>query len=565
MMNDPFIHYGFVLKFWDDVKPKFEDLESRQINNYDAQVKWISDRSSLDAFLSEDLAWRYINYTRYTTNNSFKSKYEYFINEIQPEIARYDNILNKKLLEHADKNNFKDEAYGIYFRSLEQDIKLFREENIPLFTKIDLKANEYSELMAGLSINYNKKTITLQQASAYMESSSRKTRKTVFEKIKDERLKHLDKIDETYSELVKLRQQVAVNAGHVNYRDYAFESMCRFDYNIEQNLELLDSIRDEIIPVIKILEERRRKKLNVRKLRPYDLNVDIESKRVLKPFKNSNELIDKSISCFNNLGHNLGSYLQKMKELKLFDLDSRKGKAPGGYNYPLDRTGAPFIFMNSALRLGDMVTLMHEGGHAVHSFLSHPIGLVYFKHPPSEVAELASMSMELLTMEHWNVFFRSDEDLRRAKLKHLTDILGILPWIAIIDKFQHWVYTHPGHSVSERLNSWQNIYNEYATGLVEWKGYENYRNMLWQKQGHLFDVPFYYIEYAIAQLGAVAIWKNYKSGSEKTISRYMSALSLGYTCSVPKIYDAAGIKFDFSKSNIHSLAGFLLEEIENLS
>ena len=564
-MNDPFIPDGFILNIWEDIKFKFEELENRRINNSDLQLKLIKDRSSLDSFISEDLAWRYINFTRYTSNSSFKTKYEYFINEIQPQIAIFDNILNKKLLGAVNNDQFTDEAFQIYFHCIEQDIKLFRKENIPLFTKIDLKSNEYSELMATLTINYNKKNITLQQAAAYMESSSRKTRKTVFEKVKDVRLEHKLKINDNYSELINLRNQVALNAGHSNFRDYAFDSMCRFDYTIDQNLELLDSIRDEIMPIISILENRRKKKLNIKILRPFDLNVDIESKRSLKPFKNSNELIEKSVLCFNKLGHNLGKYLQQMKDLKLFDLDTRKGKAPGGYNYPLDRTGAPFIFMNSALRLGDMVTLMHEGGHAVHSFLSQPIELVYFKHPPSEVAELASMSMELITMEHWNTFFKTNEDLRRAKLKHLTDVLGILPWIAIIDKFQHWVYTYPDHSDSDRQNSWKDIYTEYSTGMVQWDGYEDYMNILWQKQGHLFDVPFYYIEYAIAQLGAMAIWKNYKKDHEKTIEQYMAALSLGYTCSMPKIYEAAGIKFDFSRSYISSLAGFILEEIEKLS
>jgi oligoendopeptidase F len=564
-MKDQFVPDGFIFNDWEDIKYKYEELHNRNINNLDLQLKWIKDRSNLDAFVSEDLAWRYINFTRFTNNITLKNKYEYFIKKIQPQITIFDNILNKKLLEAVNKDLFTDEAYKIYFRTIEQDIKLFREENISIFSKIDLKSNEYAELMARLTINYNKKNITLQQASAYMESSSRKTRKTVFEKVKDVRLEHKLKINDYYTELINLRHQVALNAGHANFRNYAFEALNRFDYSIEQNLELLDSIRDEIMPIISILEDRRRKKLNIKKLRPFDLNVDIESNKVLKPFKNNKELIDKSIFCFNKLGYNLGNHLQVMKELKLFDLDSRKGKAPGGYNYPLDRLGAPFIFMNSAVRLGDMVTLMHEGGHAVHTFLSHPIELVYFKHPPSEVAELASMSMELLTMEHWNVFFKTKEDLRRAKLKQLTDILGILPWIAIIDKFQHWVYSHPGHSDSERQDSWRNIYIEYSTGMVQWDGYENYMDILWQKQGHLFDVPFYYIEYAIAQLGAVAIWMNYKKNPQKTVKQYMAALKLGYTCSMPNIYKAAGIKFEFSKSYISSLAGFLFEEIEKLS
>lgn len=564
-MDNTFIPEGFILNSWDDIKFKYIELENRLINDFDLQLQWLKDRSSLDSFISEDLAWRYINYTRYTSKANYKSKYEYFINDIQPQLTKFDNILNKKLIEAVNRNDFKEEAFHIYFQTIEQDIKLFREENIPIYTKIDLKSNEYSELMASLTINYNNKSLTLQQASVFLESTSRTTRKNVFEKVKNTRLEHKININDTYTELINLRHQLALNAGYSNFRDYSFDAMCRFDYTIDQNLELLDSIRDEILPIISIIEKGRRKKLNIKKLRPYDLNVDVESDKPLKPFKNSNELIDKTVICFNKLGHNLGNYLLIMKEKQLFDLDSRKGKAPGGYNYPLNRTGAPFIFMNSAQRLGDMLTLMHEGGHAVHSFLSQPIEFVYFKHPPSEVAELASMSMELLSMEHWKSFFKTDDDLRRAKLKHLSDILGILPLIAIIDKFQHWIYTHPNHSDLERKNCWTSIYTEYSTGLVKWDGYEDYMEILWQKQGHLFDVPFYYIEYAIAQLGAIAIWRNFKKDPEKTIEQYMSALKLGYTCSMPKIYEEAGIKFDFSRSYISSLAGFILEEIKKLS
>jgi oligoendopeptidase F len=564
-MNKSFIPDGFVLNTWDDLSSFYDDLESRNITTTESQYQWMKDRSDLDSFISEDLAWRYINYTRYTSKPSFKASYEYFINEIQPRLSVIDNKLNKKLIDVVKKEHYPGEAYQIYFRCIEEDILLFREENIPIFTRIDLVSNEYSEIMASLGIRYRNKTITLQQAAALLESTSRNTRRTVFEKVKDVRLEKKSRIDEIYSELIKLRHQVAVNAGFSNYRDYSFRAKCRFDYTIDQNLDLLDSIRDEIIPVVRTLEKRRQKKLNIKKLRPYDLSVDVESDKPLVPFKTSAELINKSILCFNTLGYNLGNYLQKMKELSLFDLDSRKGKAPGGYNYPLDRTGAPFIFMNSAQRLGDLVTLMHEGGHAVHSFLSHPIDLVYFKHPPSEVAELASMSMELLSMDHWHIFFKNKEELRRACLKHLSDILGILPWIAIIDKFQHWVYTHPEHSFEERQKTWNSIYTEYSTGIVQWNGYEYYMNVLWQKQGHLFDVPFYYIEYAIAQLGAIAIWMNYKNRKGAAVEDYMAALKLGYTRSIPEIYNTAGIKFDFSKSYISSLAAFILEEIEKLS
>jgi oligoendopeptidase F len=292
--------------------------------------------------------------------------------------------------------------------------------------------------------------------------------------------------------------------------------------------------------------------------------VDYYGDKPLKPFKTEKELVSKIIRCFDRTGYNLGKYPDLMYKSQLLDLGSRKGKAPGGYNYPLDRTGAPFIFMNAAGRLQDVVTMAHEGGHAIHSFLTRDLDLVYFKHTPSEVAELASMSMELISMDGWDEFFKNDEDLKRARKKHLAEIIEIFPWIAIIDKFQHWIYTHPAHSNYERDEEWLKIYDEFSSGLIDWTGFEPYRRKLWQRQGHLFEVPFYYIEYAIAQLGAIAVWKNYKENREKGLLNYLEALKLGHTRSIPEIYEKAGIKFDFSTGYIRSLMSFIKKQYENL-
>ncbi|RZL16987.1 MAG: M3 family oligoendopeptidase, partial [Pedobacter sp.] len=218
-----------------------------------------------------------------------------------------------------------------------------------------------------------------------------------------------------------------------------------------------------------------------------------------------------------------------MVSMGRMDLESRKGKAPGGYNCPLAETGVPFIFMNAAGTVGDLITMMHEGGHAVHSFLSHPLELSAFKEYPMEIAELASMSMELFTMEHWDEFFKNPEELKRAQLEEMERVISVLPWIATIDKFQHWLYTNPGHTVAAREAAWMEILNEFTTGVVDWTGFEEYRAHFWQKQLHLFEVPFYYIEYGIAQLGAIAMWRQYMENKEQALDNYMAALSLGYT------------------------------------
>jgi len=276
------------------------------------------------------------------------------------------------------------------------------------------------------------------------------------------------------------------------------------------------------------------------------------------------ELIDSSIEVFTRLHPYFGECLSIMKEMGYLDLDSKQGKAPGGYNYPLYEIGVPFIFMNAVGTQRDLITMMHEGGHAVHSFLTRDLELTEFKDFPSEVAELASMSMELFTMDHWDVFYSDPEELRRAKLEQMQRVLSGLPWMATVDKFQHWIYENPEHTIEERQGAWMQIREEFSTGMVDNSGHEDRLGTLWHAQLHIFELPFYYIEYGFAQLGAIAMWRNYKKEPQKALQQYMDALSLGYTKSIPEIYEAAGIQFDFSTSYVMELADFVKNEIEKL-
>jgi oligoendopeptidase F len=294
------------------------------------------------------------------------------------------------------------------------------------------------------------------------------------------------------------------------------------------------------------------------------MDVDISGKPALKPFNGGAELIDKSIQCFSNINPYLGERLEIMKDNGLFDVESRKGKAPGGYNYPLSETGAPFIFMNSANTFRDLTTMVHEGGHAVHTFLTADLELNDFKHCPSEVAELASMSMELISMDNWEVYFDNEEDLKRAKRDQLFDVLKTLPWVAVVDQFQHWIYTNPDHTDEQRRQAWIEIYEPFGAGFADWSEHPDAEANLWQKQLHIFEVPFYYIEYGMAQLGAIAVWKNYKENPEKGLQQYLDALKLGYTKTIKEIYETAGIKFDFSAHYVKELAEFVKGEMEKL-
>jgi oligoendopeptidase F len=300
------------------------------------------------------------------------------------------------------------------------------------------------------------------------------------------------------------------------------------------------------------------------RLHPWDADAEPAGVQPLHPFKDGQELSDKAVAVFTRLRPFFGECLTTMQQMKRLDLDSRVGKAPGGYNCPLAETGVPFIFMNAAGTSGDVITMMHEGGHAVHSFLAHDLKLSAFKEYPMEIAELASMSMELFTMEHWDIFYPDASELQRAKLDELERVISVLPWIATIDKFQHWIYTHVGHTVAEREKVWLEILAEFGTGIIDWTGFEDYRANFWQKQLHLFEVPFYYIEYGIAQLGAIAMWRQYQNNPQGALDNYMDALSLGYTRTLKDLYDTAGIKFDFSPAYVAELGSFVKDALSEL-
>ena len=283
----------------------------------------------------------------------------------------------------------------------------------------------------------------------------------------------------------------------------------------------------------------------------------------LEPFNNGNDLTDLTIDCFKKLKPYFGECLATMKAMKHLDLESKNGKAPGGFMYPLYEIGVPFIYMNAVGSQRDLVTMVHEGGHAVHSFLSRELDMTEFKSTPSEVAELASMSMELFSMDHWDVFYKDKTDLKRAKLEQLQKALETLPWVASIDKFQHWIYTNK-HNAKERKEKWLKISRELGSQIIDWSENKNLHAILWQKQLHLYEVPFYYIEYGIAQLGAIALWRSYKEIGEKALDNYMSALKLGYTKTISEIYETAGIKFNFSATYVKELADFIKKELDKI-
>lgn len=559
-----FLPQEFTIEKWEDVEQYFIALEQREISSKEDFKQWLLDQSELEAVLEENFAWRYIKMTINTKDEDLAKDYTFFVKEIQPKLAPYSFRLNKKLSKSPFKKEFNDEAYKILFRSVDTAIKLFREENIPLEAEMAEKSQEFSAISGAQSIKHDGKQITMQKAATLLKENDEALRKEIFEKMAARRSQDVEALDNLFSELIQLRHKIATNAGFDNYRDYKFEALGRFDYTKEDCFDFHKSIKEEIVPLVKKISEKQAKDLGKDKLKPWDSEVDPKGRKPLKPFETGEELLDKTVSIFNKIDPFFGDCLTTMNELGHLDLESKDGKSPGGYNYPLYEIGVPFIFMNAVGSHRDLITMVHEGGHAIHSFLNRDLELTGFQSLPSEVAELSSMSMELLTMDYWQDFYENEEDLTRAKIEQLETILKILPWVATIDEFQHWIYENPNHSVVERKEKWTQILEDYGTGVTDWSGYESVRENTWQRQLHLFEVPFYYIEYGMAQLGALAVWKNSKSDFKKTIENYKNALSLGYTRSIPEIYETAGVTFDFSKGNIRELAVFIQEELNSV-
>lgn len=549
---------------WDNLHPILNELLSRNISSVQELEKWLKDKSELEAALEEDFAWRYIKMSCDTTNEQLVKDFQYFATEIEPKISPIANQLNQKFNDTPFIDELDQEKYFVFIRSVRKAIEIYREENVELLTRLQVTQQKYQSTTGAMSVMINDQEYTLEQAANFIKDTDRDVREHAWKTIQQRRLVDKDDLNMLFDELIAMRHQVALNAGFENYRDYMFQALGRFDYTPQDCYHFHEAIEKQVVPILKEQAEKRAQLLKIDQLKPWDLDVSTTGKTALKPFKNGAELIDKSIDCFSAIDPKLGKMLTVMKANNLFDVESRKGKAPGGYNYPLAETGAPFIFMNSANSLRDLTTMVHEGGHAIHTFLTANLELNDFKHCPSEVAELASMSMELISMDNWDIYFDNEEDLIRAKKEQLADVLKTMPWVAVIDQFQHWIYTNPDHNAADREEAFKQIYTRFGAGFANWDGLDQEFGNIWQKQLHLFEVPFYYIEYAIAQLGAIAIWKNYKENPERALEQYLAALSLGYSKPINEIYETAGIQFDFSLSYIQELASFVKDELNKL-
>jgi oligoendopeptidase F len=544
------------------ITPLFDQLEKRAADCRTAAEleHWLLDWSELSAAIDEDRALRYIAMTCHTDNADAEKSYLHFVEKIEPQIKPRQFALEKTYTAHPLRAQLPATRFYVYDREVKNRVALFRPENIPLETEDAKLSQQYQKLTGSLTVKFRGEEKTLTQMSRYFEEPDRALRCEAWGLVTQRRLMETEKIDEIFDQMLKLRTQIARNAGFENYRDYSFRRLGRFDYTPEDCETFHGAVEKHLMPIVHQLQAERRRQLELEALRPWDLAVDPQNRPPLKPFTQVDEMVSRTQIIFDRLDGELSYSFRQMQELRLLDLDNRKGKAPGGYECLLNEARLPFIFMNAVGQENDVTTILHEAGHAFHSLAAREEDLyTYRSSAPMEFCEVASMSMELLGNEFLDEFY-SVADANRARRVHLEGLVGVFPWVATVDAFQHWIYTHPDHTRAERTAAWLALRNRFG-GDVDWSGLENAKANLWRRQLHIFVASFYYIEYGIAQLGALQVWANSKRDKEQALTAYKKSLALGGSRPLPELFSAAGCSFEFSAKTIQPLAKMLREEL----
>ena len=557
-MAGGFVPDDFDATIWENIEPLTKDLMERQLSCSSCIEGLISDSSELAEHISETGALLYIGMTCDTESEEKKESFLDFMSNIRPKLSEFSDALNRRIVNHSSVDDLPS-RYDLMLRGMRTDVEIFRKENIPLGVRQTELVTKAQTINGAMTVEFEGQEMTFPQMSKYLESNDRSQRQAAWMAMSARRMEDSERLSEIFDELITIRHQMATNAGFESYTQYMFRAMHRFDYTIEDCLEFHDSVESVCMPILKKINEERCDGLGIGGLSPWDVNEkggsgpDIHGREPLKPFETVDEMVEKLSVMFHEISSDLGGKFDKLIEMDTLDLETRKGKAPGGYQYYLEKSRVPFIFMNAAGLQGDLETMIHEAGHAFHSLYCGHLELIDERDYPIEFAEVASMSMELLTQPWWDKFYESEE-ADRARRAHLEGVVFLLPWIATIDSFQHWIYANPGHSNEERAEVWLSIRDKFGSDM-DWTGHTDFRELSWQQQGHLFGVPFYYIEYGIAQLGSLQLWKTQMGDPQKALDDYANAMSLGNTRTLPELFLAADLELGFNEGHFMTLMG----------
>ena len=565
-----FVPEDFDASAWENIEPYVNDLLERKLTCSKCIETLISDSSNLAEHISETGALLYIGMTCDTENSEKKDEFLNFVENVRPKLSEFSDKLNRRIIDHSSLEDLP-ERYNLMIRGIESDIEIFRVENIPLGVEQTKLVTKAQGITGAMTVEFEGKERTFPEMRGFLESNDRTQRKEAWKSMVNRWMENSEELSEIFDKLIKIRHQIALNAGFKSYTDYMFRAMHRFDYSVEDCLIFHKSIEEICMPIVKKINSERKSSFGLNKLSPWDVNEksgsgpDIAGKLPLRPFETVDEMVTKLSQLFHNMSNDLGVKFDKLVEMDTLDLETRKGKAPGGYQYYLEKSRIPFIFMNAAGLQGDLETMIHESGHAFHSLYCGHLELIDERDYPIEFAEVASMSMELLTQPGWSIFYDEQEDADRAKISHLEGVVFLLPWIATIDAFQHWIYANPEHTREERKLQWISLRERFGS-VMDWEGNEDFRELSWQQQGHLFGVPFYYVEYGIAQLGALQLWQTHRKNPKKALKDYSNAMELGNTKTLPDLFAAAELELGFDAEHLNSLIGeveIAMSEIKN--
>ncbi len=546
---------------WQSLEPYYTELAERPLSTEDVP-EWLADWSRLGELVDESATLLYIRLTQQTEDQERKQKYLNYVREVGPHVQTATHRLKERLLE----TRWRSDELGTVLKQFEADVELFRDDNVPLLAEERALAARYGEIIAGLSVEFDGAERTLAALEPYLSSPDRRVRESAW-RARHELLAGVRaELDELFLQLLGIRRNIAANAGFDNYMDYLWLQYGRFDYTPDDVVTLEVAIGEAVVPLLAAQAEGRRRALGLDALRPWDLQADPYGDDILKPFTTGDELSEGATRIFDRVNRELGDYVRIMSSDGLLDLENRKGKAPGGYCAALAARRRPFIFMNSVGTDRNLQTMLHESGHAFHVFES--IGLPYYwqQSVPMEFAEVASMTMELLTSKYLAKAeggFYSERDADRSRLRHLESIISFLPYMATVNAFQRWLYSQPETTAEELDEAWLGLHEKFVVG-ADWSGLEETRRGLWHERLHIFEIPFYYVEYAIARLGSLQVWRNSLVDSDQALTDYRRALSLGGTRPLPELFEAAGAVLAFDTASVAETMELVRQKAEEL-
>lgn len=556
---------------WEDYQAHYERLSNVPVDQGNLR-EWLKEWSDLSRFVDEVGGITYIESTLDTADESRERAFLHFVENIEPNVRRADQALKERLLAQAQDDDALGPDMSVTLRRMRNQANLFREANIPLFTELAKLGNEFDKITGGLKVDWDGEEKNLSQLGTLLLSQDCATRERAWKVTMGLWQGKRSELNEIYRRMLNLRRQIAENAGFSDYREYAYKAYNRFDYTPGDSIKFQDAIEAVVVPAAKRVYERKRAELGLDTLRPWDVSVDSSGQPPLQPYAGQDALIQGSLNIFEQVDPGLARHFATMAEESLLDLDTRSGKALGGYCNTLPWRGRPFIFMNGAGTHDDVQTMLHEAGHAFHAFEAFSLPYTWQMDAPMEFCEVASMSMELLaapylTREHGG--FYSEAEAARARIEHLSGVITFLPYMAVVDGFQHWVYTHPDQALDSAAcdEAWDKLWVRFMRG-IDWSGFDDERESGWHRKLHIFHIPFYYVEYGMAQVGALQVWRNALQDQKGAVATYREALKLGGTRPLPGLFEAAGAEFRFDEAMLAELVSLIentLAELERAS